>query len=95
MSELSEATGAGGVDLAIEDPLLDVRDLRKWFPIKRGVFRLHVGDVKAVDGISFHVGRGETLTYQLVSLSTSACEMISAGNNEVTVSISRAELRLS
>ncbi len=62
MNERSEETGAGGVDLTVEDPLIDVRDLRKWFPIKRGVFRRHVGDVKAVDGISFRVQRGETLS---------------------------------
>ena len=48
--------------LASPDPLIEVRDLRKWFPVKKGVLQRHVADVKAVDGISFDVGRGETLS---------------------------------
>ncbi|HEV2147681.1 MAG TPA: ATP-binding cassette domain-containing protein, partial [Longimicrobiaceae bacterium] len=43
------------------DALLVVRGLRKYFPIRKGFFRSHVGDVKAVDGLSFHLRRGETL----------------------------------
>jgi len=42
-------------------PLLVVRDLRKYFPVKRGVLARVVAQVKAVDGISFDVSRGETL----------------------------------
>jgi oligopeptide transport system ATP-binding protein len=41
--------------------LLQVRDLRMWFPILRGVLQRHVADVKAVDGLTFDVYRGETL----------------------------------
>ncbi len=42
--------------------ILEVRDLTKYFPIKRGVLlQRQVGAVKAVDGISFDVERGETL----------------------------------
>jgi len=41
--------------------LLDVRDLKIWYPIHAGVFLRHVGDVKAVDGISFAIRQGETL----------------------------------
>ena len=41
--------------------LLSVRDLVKHFPITRGVFGRAVGSVRAVDGISFDVKRGETL----------------------------------
>ncbi len=44
-----------------EAPLLIVRDLKKYFPIRRGVFRSVVGHVKAVDGVSFDVRPGETL----------------------------------
>ncbi len=44
-----------------EEPLLVVRDLKKHFPIRRGVFRSVVGHVKAVDGVSFHIQPGETL----------------------------------
>jgi peptide/nickel transport system ATP-binding protein len=42
-------------------PILTVRDLKVHFPITRGVFRRTVGHVKAVDGVSFEVMRGETL----------------------------------
>jgi peptide/nickel transport system ATP-binding protein len=41
--------------------LLEVRNLRKYFPIKRGFFSRTVGHVKAVDGVDFVVGHGETL----------------------------------
>jgi len=41
--------------------LLVVKDLKKYFPIRRGVFQRHVGDVKAVDGVSFTIKKGETL----------------------------------
>jgi oligopeptide/dipeptide ABC transporter ATP-binding protein len=41
--------------------LLSVRDLVKHFPIKRGVFGKVSGQVRAVDGVSFDVGAGETL----------------------------------
>jgi len=41
--------------------LLRVDHLKKFFPIRRGVFSRVVGWVKAVDNVSFHVERGETL----------------------------------
>ncbi len=43
-------------------PLVDVDELRVWFPIRSGlVLDRHVGDVKAVDGVSLQIQRGETL----------------------------------
>ena len=43
-------------------PLLEVKNLVKHFPITKGIiFSKQVGAVKAVDGISFTVNRGETL----------------------------------
>src|SRR3954464_515622 len=42
-------------------PLLEVRDLRTHFPIKKGVLSRTVGYVKAVDGVSFDVYPGKTL----------------------------------
>ena len=43
------------------DPLVQVTGLKKHFPIFGGVFRRQVGAVKAVDGVSFHIERSETL----------------------------------
>ena len=42
-------------------PLVEVRELKKHFPVTRGVFARVSGQVYAVDGVSFHIGRGETL----------------------------------
>jgi len=42
--------------------LLKVENLKMWFPITQGiVIQRHIGDIKAVDGISFFIRRGETL----------------------------------
>lgn len=41
--------------------LLKVDNLKKYFPIRHGIFSRHVGDVKAVDDISFELYEGETL----------------------------------
>jgi len=41
--------------------LLEVQNLKKFFPIKRGLFSKTVGYVKAVDDVSFQIKRGETL----------------------------------
>ena len=49
------AAGTGG-------PLLQVEDLKVYFPIREGIIiERHVGDVRAVDGVSFSMRRGETL----------------------------------
>jgi oligopeptide transport system ATP-binding protein len=45
----------------LQETLIEVRGLRMWFPIRRGVLKRRVGDVKAVDGLDFDVYRGETL----------------------------------
>ena len=47
-------TGAG-------TPLLVVDDLKVWFPIQRGLFKRTVGHVRAVDGVSLDIPRGQTL----------------------------------
>jgi len=43
------------------DALLEVRHLRKFFPIRKGFLRRQVGEVRAVDDVSFHLRPGETL----------------------------------
>ncbi len=47
----------------IEDPtvLLEVRNLKKYFPIRKGLLRRVAGHVKAVDNVSFYIRQGETL----------------------------------
>ena len=41
--------------------VIETKDLKVWFPIKRGVMRRAVGYIKAVDGVSIEVRQGETL----------------------------------
>jgi oligopeptide transport system ATP-binding protein len=41
--------------------LLEVRGLYKYFPIHKGLFSRHIGDVRAVDGVDFTINAGETL----------------------------------
>jgi peptide/nickel transport system ATP-binding protein len=43
------------------DALLEVKNLKKYFPIQTGLFRRETGYVKAVDDVSFKIGHGETL----------------------------------
>ena len=46
---------------ATDDVLLEVKNLKKHFPITGGLMRRVVGQVKAVDGVNFYIKRGETL----------------------------------
>jgi oligopeptide/dipeptide ABC transporter ATP-binding protein len=60
------AAGAGSGDGAStpdarREPLVVVKDLVKYYPIFGGVLRRHVGDVRAVDGVTFDVQAGEIL----------------------------------
>jgi oligopeptide transport system ATP-binding protein len=46
----------------VNEPLLQVKDLNKWFPVKKGLLiERTVDHVRAVDGVSFDVAEGETL----------------------------------
>jgi oligopeptide transport system ATP-binding protein len=57
----ASSTAVAGANPATEE-LLRLDEVKVWFPIKEGIiFERHVGDVRAVDGVSFAVRRGETL----------------------------------
>lgn len=43
-----------------EEVLLEVKELRTWFPIMQGIIRRKTGDIKAVDGVSLRILKGET-----------------------------------
>ena len=48
--------------MSVDGRLVELTDLKMYFPIKSGlVLDRHVGDIKAVDGISLEIRRGETL----------------------------------
>lgn len=53
---------AGARNNGSGSPVLDVRNLSKHFPIKRGFFRRTVGQVRAVDDVSFQINPSETLS---------------------------------
>lgn len=44
-----------------EQVLIELKDVKKYFPISGGLLKRTVGYVKAVDGVSFTIYRGETL----------------------------------
>ena len=50
-----------GEDAAAAAPVIEVEDLKKHFPVKKGLLRRTVGQVLALDGVSFAIARGETL----------------------------------
>jgi len=45
----------------MSENLIEVKNLKKYFPIKKGVFSKTIGNVKAVDDVSFTIKKGETL----------------------------------
>ncbi len=50
------------VPISASDPLyVSVKDLKVWFPIKKGILKLTVDNVKAVDGVSFEIRKGRSL----------------------------------
>lgn len=45
----------------VNHKLLEVKDLKKYYPVTGGLFSQHLGDVRAVDGVSFYIEEGEAL----------------------------------
>ncbi|SHE91878.1 oligopeptide transport system ATP-binding protein [Thermoanaerobacter uzonensis DSM 18761] len=46
----------------MSEPLIEVKNLKKYFPIRGGVLQRTIGYVKAVDGVTFTINKGETLS---------------------------------
>ena len=62
MTEMTAAAPTNGHQADPRDNILDVRNLKMYFPITSGfILQRRVGDIKAVDDVSFFVRRGETL----------------------------------
>jgi ABC-type oligopeptide transport system ATPase subunit len=57
----TEPAARGGQYRGSEPPLLSVKDLKTHFPVRSGLLQRVTGWVKAVDGVSFDLGKGETL----------------------------------
>jgi peptide/nickel transport system ATP-binding protein len=49
------------VPVSNSEPLIEIKQLKKYYPIRKGLFRKHIGDIKAVDGVEFAIYPGETL----------------------------------
>jgi peptide/nickel transport system ATP-binding protein len=49
------------VESPLDNTFIDVKNLKMYFPVTQGILRRKVGDVKAVDDVSFKIKRGETL----------------------------------
>src|SRR5215213_3423751 len=61
MTVSTKNTTAPTLSAKTQEILVEVRDLKKHFPIKGGILRRTVANVKALDGVSFAIKRGETL----------------------------------
>lgn len=60
-NNLQPNAGAGDLPVETRPVLLEVNNLQKYFPIRRGIIKKTVGYVKAVDDLSFAIHQGETL----------------------------------
>ena len=45
----------------MSEKLIEIENLKKYYPVTEGLLSRHIADVKAVDGVSFYIMEGETL----------------------------------
>lgn len=62
-----------------KEVLIEVKDLKTWYPIRKGILKRVVGHVKAVDGVSFKINKGETLSL----VGESGCGKTTAGKTMI------------
>lgn len=60
MTEVTSATVTEVRPSKLAEPLMEVKNLKKYFPITGGVFQRQVGNVRAVDDVSFTIYKGES-----------------------------------
>jgi len=60
MKRVLAKPGVTDIKPSQDDIILDVKDLRMYFPVTRGLLRRKIADVKAVDNVSFKIKKGET-----------------------------------
>ena len=58
---MAEVASKGSPNASSSEPVLEVENLKKHFPIQSGVLKRTTGHVYAVDGVSFSIGEGRTL----------------------------------
>ena len=64
-------------DNKADEKIINVINIKKYFPINSGIiFQKKIGDIKAIDGISFYVNKGETLGL----VGESGCGKTTTGN---------------
>src|SRR5439155_24363412 len=61
MTQMLQSASSQAPPRSVSLPIVDVQDLRTYFPIRRGILSRTVAHVKAVDGVSFQVQPGKTL----------------------------------
>jgi oligopeptide/dipeptide ABC transporter ATP-binding protein len=105
VSEVADAPQDDLDSASSREPLLSVRNLRTWFPIKAGLLRRTVGHVRAVDGISFDIQAGKTMALVgesgcgKTTVGRSILRLVEPNDGEVTfrgtnlLSLPAAELR--
>ena len=83
LTATTDRTPVGPKAAAGEGPLLQVEELKVHFPVMKGVvIQKQIATVKAVDGVSFTLNRGETLGLVGESGSVTVRSMVKRGSSE-------------